>query len=399
MVMILRALFFSGIVGSLGMFGAPVMAAQTNREGDLRAFMHGIEAVADADGGYHVFFSSSGLPPAGPDADRNWTHDVYVASWDAAEKKISEPRVFIHNPEAQEPVSVAQTVDGNIMVSFEDGWNTESDVNQRFGIYDQNLDPVAPYPNNIATGGHSGHVTAVGDRFVAFYSEGWVNGGGVDNLGTGNGVYAKIYDSTGNFKRLVKVAAKKREWWPMLAGSPRRALLLWQQFVPKQTFANLKFAVLDPATGALTKPVALRSDLQYYTYKAEYVPAVDRFLVTGTTVEGKGFAYLIDHTGQTVAALPCMPATVREAGIAVSGAMAYTPAQDGRLLHLALTPQSIGLQAVQASPLAWSYIGSLGLVRDAEHLHWVSLTRGGVEEADFDLKAAAPPTAMDRCEK
>ncbi len=381
------------------MCGFSVMAAQTNREGDLRAYMHGIEAVADADGGYHVFFSSSGIPPTGRDADRNWTHDVYVASWDPSQNKISDARVFIQNPEAQEPVSVAQTQDGNVMVSFEDGWNTEANVNQRFGVYDKNLDPIMPYPNNIATGGHSGHVTAVGDLFVAFYSEGWINGGGVDNLGTGNGVYAKIYDSTGNFRRLVKVAAKKREWWPMLAGSPGKALLVWQQFVPKQTYANLKIALLDPATGALTKAVVLRKDLQYYTYKAEYIPAVERFLVTGTTVAGRGFAYLIDNAGQVTATLPCMPATVREAGIAVQGTLAYTPAADRRLLHLTLTPQSIALQAVQASPLAWSYIGSLGLVRNADNLHWVSLTRGGVEEADFDLKAAMPPTATDRCGK
>lgn len=392
----LRGLFCFGVVV---MCSFSVMAAQTNRDADLRAWMHGIEAVADADGGYHVFFSSSGIPPVGRDKDRNWTHDVYVASWDASQPKISDARVFIQNPEAQEPVSVAQTPDGNIMVSFEDGWNTEAEVNQRFGVYDKNLDPIKPYPNNVATGGHSGHVTSVDDFFVAFYSEGWVNGGGVDNLGTGNGVYAKIYDSEGNFRRLVKVAAKKREWWPMLAGSPTKALLVWQQFVPKKTYANLKIALLDPATGALGKAVTLRNDLQYYTYKAVYVPALDRFLLTGTTVAGRGFAFLVDNAGQVTATLPCMPATVREGGIAVQGAMAYTPAADRRLLHLTLTPQSVTLQAVQASPLAWSYIGSLGLMRNAESLHWVSLTRGGVEEADFDLKTATPPLMTDRCGK
>jgi hypothetical protein len=377
----------------------PVYAAKKAQGIDLRAYMHGIESVQDADGGTHVFFSSSGLPPTGADAQRNWTHDVYVASWEPADDKISEPRVFISNPEAQEPVSVAQTSNGNIMVSFEDGWNTESNVNQRFGVYDKNLDPVKPYPNNVATGGHSGHVAAVGDNFVVFYSDDWVDGGGVDNLGTGKGVYAKIYDSTGNFRRTVPVAAKKREWWPMLASSPTKALLVWQQFVPKQTFANLKIALLDPATGALTKPVVLQKNLQYYTYKVAYVAAIDRFLVTGATVNGKGFAYLVDNAGQTTASLPCMPAIVREAGITVHGAMAYTPSQDQRLLHLALTPQLITLQAVQPSPLAWSYTGSLGLVRNANSLHWVSLTRGGLDEANFDLKAAMPPTDVDRCGK
>lgn len=36
-----------------------------------------------------------------------------------------------------------------------------------------------------------------------------------------------------------------------------------------------------------------------------------------------------------------MPASVREAGIAVIGDRAFTPSQDGRLLHLRLTATSI----------------------------------------------------------
>lgn len=366
---------------------------------DLRAYMHGIEAVKQGDSGYRVFFSSANIPPTGADDAGNWTHDVYVSNWQRTDANIGTPKSFIQRPEAQEPVSVARASDGRIMVSFEDGWNTTYSVDQRYGVYDANLRPVAAYPLTVAKGGHSGHVAAVGKLFVVFYSEGWIQGGGVDNLGSGNGVYAKVYDSAGRATMAqIEVAPRVREWWPMIAGSPTRALLVWQQFVAGKTHANLKIALLEPKTGAVTKRQVLRSQVQYYTYKADYVPAIDRFLVTGTTAAGNGFAYLIDNDGRRTASLACMPATVREGGIAVNGAMAYTPARDNRLLHLSLTPKSIALTAVQPSPIAWSYVGSVGLMRNATQIHWVSLDKIGLQEADFNTRDATAPTAADRCE-
>lgn len=366
---------------------------------DLRAYMHGIEAVKGADGRYAIFFSSANLPPTGPAANGSWSHDVYVAHWSSADAKISAPKIFIQRPEAQEPVSVARTHDGRTMVTFEDGWDTTYSVDQRYGVYDDNLQAIAAYPLTVRKGGHSGHVAAVGERFVVFYSEGWVQGGGVDNLGSGDGVYARVYDSAGRaVLGEIEVAPRVREWWPMVAGSPTRALLLWQQFVAGSTHANLKIALLDPQTGTLSGRQALQTNVQYYTYKAEYVPAIDRFLITGTTGAGDGFAHLIGVDGQRTATLACMPATVREGGIVIGGTMAYTPAQDNRLLHLSLTPTSIALTGVQSSPLAWSTIGSVGLPRNAAQLHWVSLSKMGIQEIEFDTRAATPPTAADRCE-
>lgn len=365
---------------------------------DLRSYMHGIEAIQRAEGRYLVFFSSSSIPPTGPDQQLNWTHDVYVSDWTKSDAHISLPRIFIQRPEAQEPVSVAQTTNGHIMITFEDGWNTPNGVNQRYGVYTPTLQPIAPYPLDVASGGHSGHVAAVGNYFVVFYSEGWTQGGGVDNLGTGNGVYAKVYDSAGRAQREIDVASNLREWWPMIAGSPTRALLVWQQFVSGEIYANLIIALLDPKSGTVTGQHVLQSNLQYYTYKAEYVPAIDRFIVTGTTNAGKGFAYLINKTGQITAKLQCMPATVREAGIAVNGTNVYTPSQDNRLLHLALTPSSISLVGVQKSPIQWSFLGSVGLMRNSAEIHWVSLSEKGIQEAAFKVSNATLPSAADRCE-
>ncbi|WP_242540301.1 hypothetical protein [Trinickia mobilis] len=366
--------------------------------GDLRAYMHGIGAASDGHGGTYVFFSSSGLPPRGAGRDGNWTHDVYVAHWTPEMAKLSKPRVFIRRPEAQEPVSIAQSSAGNIMVTFEDGWNTPDEVSQRYGVYSRLLGPVRPYPIDVKAGGHSGHAAAVGSRFVVFYSDDWVDGGGVDNLGTGRGVYVKTYDANGTLRNFVPVAPYVREWWPMIAGSPKRALLVWQQYVNGQTYAQLKVAAFDPVDGTLGETRVIAPHLQYYTYAAAYVPALDRFVVAASDASGHGFAQLIDEDGAPVATLACMPSTVREAGIAVIGERAFTPSQDGRLLELQMSASSIELAATQPSPIKWWYMGSLGLVRSDSRLHWVSLSPAGLQEADFDLAAARPATAADRCQ-
>ena len=382
-----------------GTKAAKAAKAASAPTGDLRAYMHGIGAITDAQGVTTVFFSSSGLPPRGAGRDRNWTHDVYIARWTPQQPKLDRPRVLISRPEAQEPVSVAQNDTGRVMVSFEDGWNTPNEVSQRYGVYTSDLKDVKPYPNDVLSGGHSGHVAAVGSRFVVFYSNDWVSGGGVDNLGTGNGVYVKTYDADGALLQAIDVAPRVREWWPMIAASPTRALLVWQQYVSGETWARLKVATLDPSTGALSEPRVIADRLLYYTYAAAYVPSIDRFVVVATTDKGKGFAQLIDASGQTTATLDCMPASVREAGIAVIGELAFTPSQDGRLLHLKLTPASIELAGTQPSPIAWTYTGSVGLVRSPTQLHWVATSPKGLQEADFDLKVAnvKTPDAKDLC--
>jgi hypothetical protein len=380
-------------------FPAGTKAANNSRvpTGDLRAYMHGIGVTTDARGVSTVFFSSSGLPPRGAGRDGNWTHDVYVARWTPKQANLGKAHVFIGRPEAQEPVSVARNDAGRVMVTFEDGWSTPDEVSQRYGVYTSSLKDVRPYPNDVLSGGHSGHVAAVGSRFVVFYSNDWIDGGGVDNLGTGNGVYVKTYDADGALLQSVDVAPKRREWWPMIAGSPTRALLLWQQYVSGETYARLKIALFNPADGTLGEVRVMAPRLRYYTYAATFVPSIDRFIVVATGADGKGFAQLIDESGVTTATLACMPGSVRESGITIVGDRAFTPSQDGRLLHLSLTPSSIELTGTQPSPIKWTYQGSVGLVRSSTRLHWIALTPKGLREAEFDLTAARPASAADRC--
>ncbi|KVG29767.1 hypothetical protein [Burkholderia diffusa] len=372
--------------------------ASPQDNGDLRRFMHGI-GVADAgDGRRWVFFSSSGIVPRGALRNGNWPHDVYVGEWLPGKPRLLRVHTFISRPEAQEPVSIAQNPHGDIFVTFEDGWNTPNVVSQRYGIYRRDLKPIKPYPNDVESGGHSGHVAAVGERFVVFYSTDWIDGGGVDNLGTGNGVYVKTYDAEGHVLNHVAVAPRRREWWPMVAGSPRRALLVWQKYIEHSTDATLEYAMFDPVTAKLDKLGPLSDAIQYYVYSTAYVPVVDRFVVVTTTSDNRGVAMLIDPDGRRLATLDCLPASVRESGIGVDGTRAYVPTRDGRLLTLALTSTGMSVSGVQRSPIPWGSTGVAGFAARGGTMHFVSLTPSGTREADFDTARETPlPKADAQC--
>lgn len=356
--------------------------ARRRDTGDPRRFMHGVGVADGGDGKSWIFFSSSGLVPRGENKEGNWTHDVYVGEWLPGQAHMSNVRTFIKRPEAQEPVSVAQNTLGNIFLTFEDGWNAPRQVSQRYGVYRRDLSALKPYPNDVESGGHSGHVAAVGERFVVFYSADWVDGGGVDNLGTGGGVYLRTYDGVGRELNRVNVAPRSREWWPMIAGSPTRALLIWQKYVEGSTNATLEFAMFDPQSGRLDKLGDLRKDIQYYVYSASWASAIKRFLVLTTTSDGHGVAVLIDELGNRTALLEGLPGTVREANFVVVGNTAYVPTHDGGLLSLALTADSITLHGTQRSPIPWGISGITGFETESG-VHFVSLTPKGVREGDF----------------
>lgn len=375
---------------------APRPAPQQKDSGDPRRFMHGI-GMADAGNGKRwVFFSSSGLPPHGALPNGNWPHDVYVGEWSPGSAHLAHVRVFIRRPEAQEPVSIAQNARGDIFVTFEDGWNAPQEVSQRYGVYRRDLTPVKPYPNDVESGGHSGHAATAGERFVVFYSADWVDGGGVDNLGTGGGVYLKTYDAAGRLVNRVAVAPHSREWWPVIAGSPHRALLVWQKYIEGSTNAKLEYALFDPETARLEKLGELSDAIRYYVYAAAYVPAIDRFIVVATTANDRGVAMLIDPDGRRTATRDCLPATVRESGVAVAGASAYVPTQDGRLLALALAPEQITARGAQRAPIPWGTTGIVGFPASDTTLHFVSLTPSGVREADVE---PARETALEKSDE
>jgi hypothetical protein len=375
------------VVAALFILALLATAAACGAE-DLRAYQHGIDFVPLPDGKYYLIWSSSGNPPTGP-VGRGWPHDIYYSVIDPAAPKIA-PKELIANPEAQEPASSAIATDGHIMVTLEDGWNTGNSVAQRYGVYDTKLQAVKPYPQMVFDGAHSGHVAAVGNRFVVFFSNEWVDGGGVDNLGSGDDVLAKVYSSTGELEKSVDVAVgkKTRDWWPVLAGSDTRACLIWQRFVHDETYADLMLSILDPETGKLIKDsVKLDTGIAYYRYSVACAPALGRFLVLGAYAAGGGFGYLLDTDGNVVAKNGILPGIVRESKSIIrkdgDRAIVVQPTVPTGALVLSVTKTEIKLDKTISDSYEWQYGGTDGIFTDAKTVYIVSLSKTGLVEMTF----------------
>jgi len=209
-------------------------------DGDDRAFQHGIDFIPLPSGLYALVWSSSGAPLHVTDSNE-WEHDVYYSFIDP-DRPVINPIKIISREEAQEPASTAITSNGKIMITMEDGWHPTVVLEQRYGVYNSNFNTTSKsYPQVVpVAGGHSGHVAAVDNRFVIFYSEEWVEGGGVDNLGSGDDVYAAIYDSDGNFlfQKKIAVGNTTRDWWPWVEASDNYACMIWQRFVNNETYSE-----------------------------------------------------------------------------------------------------------------------------------------------------------------
>ena len=389
-------------VGLALLAGAVLMAGEARAAQDDRGWQHGISFVDLPDHSYEVFWSAQGNPPSPPPV--HWTHDIYFWHVDPAKPSIdaNAAKTIIANPEAQEPVSAAMSADGHIMLVTEDGFDSPKTVCERYGVYDAQLRPIKPYPQMIVDGAHSAHVAAVQNRFVVFYSDQWIEGGGVDNLGSGKDVLAAIYDTKGDpIAPSVNLTAdpKFRDWWPVVAGSQTRACLVWQRYVEGQTYAHLMMAVIDPATGALVSPPKqIDTTIEYYHYSVSYLPAVDRFLVRGTYKGAKtGFGHLLDEEGKTIASSRSLPAIVRESQSIVrndpGAALVVQPMLPTGLSVLRVTPASLREEPSIKDDYIWDYSGIDGRFVDTNRVFVAALSTNGMWTKSYDGVALDAPSA------
>ena len=270
----------------------------------------------------------------GGDSEKEaWEHDIYYKELteNISEEDInSAKKLLIKANEAQEPASASVSGDGKIIITFEDGDNAgDSELAQRYAVYDENMNVIKEYPCTIALGGHSGHAASTDNRHVVFWSEGWVDGGGVDNLGSGDDVWITALTTDGDILSTKKIAVgeKTRDWWPMVAASKKKVLLLWQRFIKDEKYASLCTAVYDPVKNdfvgkngkktGYTKPHIIKgTKTSYYNYNAVWSEVLDVFVVNYTDSAGTGKILLIDENGKikkTIGKNAELPSFVREA--------------------------------------------------------------------------------------
>ncbi|MCK4493610.1 MAG: hypothetical protein KAU26_06115 [Methylococcales bacterium] len=359
---------------------------------DVRAFQHGIDFIKHPDGHYILIWASSGNPPVGEDDEGEWSHNVYYSMIQPIAPKIN-PIPLISVSGAQEPVSAALSQDGHIMITMEDSYQAKHNLMQSYAVYDLNMNAVKAYQNIVFDGGHSGHVAAIGHHFAVFYSDEWVDGGGVDDLGSGDDVLLKLYDSNGRFlsKKKVAVGDKTRDWWPMIAGSDKTALLVWQRFVDDETHSHLIYRVLDVKKNKwVSAEIKLMKHLKYYTYDVQYLAEIKRFIITGTDNNDEGFVFLVSKKGKIIAQQKSLPAFVREAQPAISMIMnkqltiVYPTAPTG-VIVLEVSEKTISVKNKITLDYPWSYSGTDGVFLDQSQVYFVSLSVKGLQEFRINI--------------
>jgi len=381
-----------------------------NDSADLRRHQHGLSFLKQSDGDYLMIWSSDGnglYTSSDKDLSKNkgdWFHDIYYSYITPSNPNISPNKLIStsdleYGKRAQEPASAAMSKNGNVMITFEDQYNQDGggDLYQRYGVYNEDLSKgIKAYTGDDETtifdGGHSGHVASVGNKFVAFYSDGWTyDNKGYDGLGTGEDVNLAVYDSNGKWLDSRDVSTQVNgDWWPLVAGSNTTAMLLWQRYVKNKEYVDLMMSIYDPKNNRFIKSkIKLQRWVKYYTYSIKYLPKIKRFLVMGTYHDGGGFGILIDKNGNVISQNHDLPNIVRESASVIreSGSNSYMVAQarePNGIMTLRVTKNSIQLKNEVAGNYNWQYAGTDGVWKNDTEVYMVSLSTKGIVKRIFN---------------
>ncbi|KFL43665.1 hypothetical protein CH76_05545 [Lysinibacillus sp. BF-4] len=352
-------------------------------EGDGRRFAHGLTFIERPDGNMDAFWSQT----TDDGQSSEWTHNVMTGVVRHDDLSLKERKPLLEAPFAQEPVSVSATQSGTRMITFEDANQTTQEVAQRFMMMDANGKIIKPYPQTVKDGAHSGHVASTKDAHVIVWSDDWINRGGVDNLGTGKTVNLTAYDDAGNVidTEAITTRDKDREWWPIVAASPKRALVVWQRYIDEEDYSQVMYALYDPVAKRFQKrPLLLQPNNAYYEYQVDYLPAIDAFVVTGNTRDGAGYMYLINETGRIVHGSFNLPQFVREASPAIknkdgSAELTYPTAPTG-FVKYEVTKDTITEKLQIHDDYQWQPMGTAGFYTKTDEIYFASLARNGIVE-------------------
>ncbi len=400
---------------------------------DRREYQHGVQFVSSSDSSHWLIWSSSqGNPPSGkktvtlPDGSKcsYFTHDVYYSMIENSQPEI-DAQQLIRLPEAQEPVSAAVSVDGSVLVTFEDGSdsNITSDcwgvIQQRYKLFTSALQAKTELRTVAKSGAHSGHATAVDNQFVIVYSEGWVDSGGDDNFGTGKTIFLDMVNTQGELlrHRRIEGGMRERDWWPLVAGSTRYAFLLWQRYVENSHRANLMYAVYDPVADQFVRPpAALQTEVYYYHYDVQYLLKINRFIVSGNHLgpmiresnhgsiplkTQKGFVYLLSEQGEIVdhwsASQLCefcggyhTHPFVREAQPAIytneDHVQVLYPVKPKGVLLFLLGANAISLQKYISHDYYWHSLGTDGIFLNSHTAYFANLSPLGLQTTAINIE-------------
>ncbi len=351
---------------------------------DPRAWQHGIDLVRIGDR-WLMVWGSAGDPPQ-PNPGGDWQHDIYyawlnnAAPWNDA---AIEPHILVSLPEAQEPPSTALNRNGTVLITSEDG---SSGIHQQAGLWDSQLRVLRRYPFRIKRGGHSGHVAALGERFLVAYGEGWVDGGGFLDRGTGKNIYARIVENDGTRRKETLIATGHRDSWPLVAASDRNWLVVWQRY-PELT---LQSALINAAGKVVKRNRIIDGLALRYAYDVEFAPQLAAYVVAGATAADGGFITLVNLAGDVLNTQRGLPPMASESRILLGwdGAqwLGVYPVWPRGVAVVRLTPDTIELVKLIDHPYVWDSAGTTGTFVAPDRVVFATLSATGLHLIPVNLR-------------
>lgn len=360
---------------------------------DHREYMHGIDLLK-VGGNTLLVFSSNNYPPTQPSDE--WYHNIYYSWIDPLyPNETLNIQTLVNDDLAQEPASAAVNSNGRIVVTAEDAQFDAEALDQTFGMWDSNLGVIRDYGVKLMPpqGGHSGHVAASGNKFLVSFSDGWVEGGGVDDNGTGDEIYGKIINDDGTTGSIINTSVgSNRDWWPIVAGSDTNWLQVWQRYGGVAgTGGGSVWGAIISQSGSIVKKFQIFSNNKYYYHDVKYLSNLGLYLVVGSqnlSANG-GIAVLIDKSGNIVKTQTGLPNTVREGQTAIyedgNTVKAVYPTLPTGAAILDITSTSITLSRTLSGSYQWDYMGVAGIFSAPTRVLFAANSYKGVKFIMFDI--------------
>lgn len=364
------------------------------RSGDHRAYMHGIDMLQVGEKTL-VVFSSDSYPPVRSRGD--WHHDIYHSWIDPIyPNETFNPSKLVDHNMAQEPASAAINSNGRIVITAEDAQHHEW-LDQTYGMWDSELNAIIPYGEKLMPpqGGHSGHVAASGDKFLVSFSDGWVSGGAVDGLGTGDEIYGKIIYNDGSTGNMIRTSTGlPRDWWPIVAGSDINWLQVWQRYeeaTHQGDGGGTVWGAIISHEGSIVKRFQIYNNNKYYYHDVKYLSELGLYIVIGSQNKSSnaGIVVLIDKAGNVVKSVNNLPSPARQGQPAISernnkATVVYPTLPTGATV-LDITSNSIEVAKELPGTWEWDYMGIAGMFSARNRVLFAATSHQGVYFIMFDI--------------
>jgi hypothetical protein len=229
----------------------------------------------------------------------------------------------------------------------------------------------------------------MGERFLVAYGEGWVAGGGWRGLGTGKNVFARIVGNSGKLGREVKLTPDRhshpRDGWPLVAGSDRNWLVVWQRY-PGLT---LQAALVDAAGAVIARREIIDGLPPRYAYDVQFAPQLASYVVAGSSGDG-GFVSLVSLNGEIVKTRRGLPPMAAESRLILgrdeSGVIGVYPVRPRGIAVVRLSADAAELAQVIDHPYAWDYAGTTGAFVAPGRVLLVTLSTTGLQFITINLR-------------